>query len=345
MSEPLSPLWELTKAQWRDFFREPGSIFWVFGFPILVMAGVGLAYRDRPPERMRVGLVAGAEGSALGAALESAGARLRVMDAREAAEALRSDEIDLVVSSGGARAVSYRFDPARPRSREARLWANEVLQRSPGSEPALAVEDIPVTRGARYIDFLLPGLIGINLMGGSLWGIGFSVVLMRKRRLLRRFAVTPMRRSHFLLSFIFARLLLLLLEVAAIMLCGELLFGVHLQGSVAQLLLLSAAGSMCFAGLAFVVAARVQSIEAANGWLNLIMMPSWLLSGVFFSYTRFPEIMQPAIRALPMTALNDALRLVINKGGSLASLWSELATLAAWGIACFAISLRTFRWQ
>jgi len=345
MREP-HPLIELTVARLRELVREPGVLFWVFGFPILLSVGLGIAFRNRPPEAVSIAII-GEGASALAPVISGPGLYATSPSADEAALALRKSKVDLVVelASTSSRAT-YRFDPSRAESRHARLVADQALQRHWGRKDALIAEDAAVTeQGARYIDFLMPGLIALNLMSSSMWGIGYAVVDSRARRLMKRFAATPMRRSYYLSSFILARFVLLVVEVVALVVFGRFAFGVEVQGGLLSLAVVSTAGALGFAGLALLVAARPSKVEVASGWMNFVMMPMWLLSGAFFSYQRFPEMLQPFIRALPLTALIDALRGVMTDGLSLAAIGRELAVLAAWGVVSFAIALRWFRWQ
>lgn len=335
------------------FAREPGAIFWVFVFPVLLAVALGTAFRTRPPEDGRVAVVAGGREAAAAQAelTDSPGLVASLLPAAEAAEALRTGKVDLVVAvepgaAAGPARYRYRFDATRPQSRTVRLAVDDVLQRARGRRDAAPVEEDLVTeRGARYVDFLLPGLIGLNLMGSSMWGIGFSLVMSRSRRMLKRLAASPMRRWHYLLAALLSRLAFLFLELAGLVAFGALIFGVEVRGSLVDLTTVAVAGGVAFAGIALLVAARPRSIEVASGWMNFVMLPMWVLSGSFFSYARFPEWLQPAIRALPLTALNDALRAVMNEGASLLAVAPELAVLAAWGAACFALALKLFRWQ
>jgi len=347
------PLLELTRARLLEFVREPEAVFWVFVFPVLLALALGIAFRARPADKARVAVLEGPAAMAdLAARLGTApGLAVSVMPPVEAAAAMRRARVDVVVdlsglAPGGAGDVVYRYDPARAEGRAARLAADDALQRLRGRADPVATRDEEVTQeGARYIDFLIPGLVGLNLMGSGMWGIGFSVVVARTRKLLKRYAATPMRRSHYLASFALSRLVFLGLEVAAVVGFGRLMFGVRVHGALAELAIVALAGAGCFAGLGLLVAARPRTIEAVSGLMNLVMLPMWLLSGTFFSYERFPEAVQPAIRALPLTALNDALRAVVNDGAGLASSAPELAVLALWGIAGFAVAVRIFRWQ
>jgi ABC transporter DrrB family efflux protein len=185
----------------------------------------------------------------------------------------------------------------------------------------------------------------MNLMGGGLFGVGFVLADMRIRKLLKRFLATPMRRSDFLLSVMFSRMIFTVPEVLVLLLFGWLAFDVKNQGSIWALVFLIVFGAASFSGLGLLVASRAKTIETVSGLMNLVMLPMWLLSGVFFSAERFPDMMQPFIQVLPLTALNDALRAVMLEGKSLAELGFELAVLGIWGGLSFAIALKIFRWQ
>lgn len=348
-------LLELTRARILEFVREPEAVFWVFVFPVLMAVALGIAFRSQNGGRTPVALLDAGPPAARAELQERLAASplldVKVLDEEAAALALRKTRVEVIVSveaavAGAPPALTYRFDGARAEGRAARLLVDDVVQRAYGREDTVGArdEDAP-RRGARYIDFLIPGLIGLNLMGSGLWGIGFSVVIARTNKLLKRLAATPMRRGDYLLSIALSRLLFLGLEVAAIAGAGRLLFGVEVAGSIALLGLVSLLGALSFGGIGLLVAARPRTMEAVSGWMNLVQLPMWLLSGTFFSYERFPEFALPFIRALPLTALNDALRGVMNDGLGLAALWLPVAILLAWGLAGFAVAVRIFRWQ
>ena len=219
MPDRPHPFLELTRARVVEFLREPEAVFWVFVFPVLLALALGIAFRSRPAEVARAAVVPGSE-----AARETAerlgrapGVAVRILDLAGAEEALRKGRVDVVLEVSGApppaASVTYRFDPTRPEGRAARLAVDDALQRAAGRADAVPTVERPATEaGSRYIDFLIPGLVGLNLMGSGMWGIGFSVVVARTRKLLKRFAATPMRRSHYLLSFALSRLVFLALE-------------------------------------------------------------------------------------------------------------------------------------
>ena len=359
--KPLHPLVELTLTRLREFIREPEVVFWVFVFPVLLACALGIAFRNTAPEKLRIGVENSGEGAtAIADALErSSDIESVVLSPAEAAQALRGGKVVLVVrvaadaatneSKTGAslsRSFDYRYDPTRPESRTARLLVDDALERALGRADLAQAHDEKVTeQGARYIDFLIPGLIGMNLMGSGMWGLGFVIVNARGRQLLKRFAATPMRRSHYLLSFIFSRLLFMVLEVGVVIGFAWIAFGVAVHGSLLAVLVIAMIGAFTFAGRGLLVAARPQTIEGVSGLMNFVMLPMWLLSGTFFSSSRFPQFLQPFIKALPLTALNDSLRAVINDGAPLLSNWAQLGVMAAWCLISFTLALRTFRWQ
>jgi ABC-type multidrug transport system permease subunit len=342
------PLWELTKTRLREFLREPQALFWVFGFPLLMAIGLGVAFRNRPPDVPRIGVVASERGGAAAvsrALFASERVHAQTFDSVEARRALAAGKVDLVVEWDEQKPV-FRFDPTYERGSFARLVTSDVLQTAAGRRDPLVIAERGASEpGSRYIDFLLPGLIGMNIMGSSMWGVGYNFVLARKRRLLRRYAVTPMRRGHFLLSYFLSRILFLTLELVVMLGFGALVFGTVVRGSYFTLGLLGFLGAAAFAGVSLIVGARVDNTEVANGWMNFIQMPMWVLSGAFFSYERFPEWLHTPIRLLPLSSLVDAIRGVSNAGATLADCAFQIAVLVVWSVVGFAIALRTFRWQ
>ena len=345
MRRPLPPLVELTIARLREFLREPEALFWVFAFPVLLALALGLAFRGKAPEKVPIGV---AEGPRAAATLEALGRSpalvARVYAAGAGREALRTGKISLLVEDDGGPV--YRLDPTRPDARAARTEVDDALQRAAGREdPFLPRETFVEEPGSRYIDFLVPGLLGLNLMGTGMWSLGFSIVNARTKKLLKRLAGTPMRKSEYRLSQMLARLVFLVFEVAILVGFGWAAFGVEVRGSLGALAAVSLVGAACFAGLGLLVSSRAKTVEGVSGLMNLVMLPMWLLSGTFFSWERFPAAVHPYIRALPLTALNDALRAVMTEGRPLAALGLELGVLVVTGAASFVVAVRVFRWQ
>ena len=339
MTEPRSALYELTMARFRMFFREPSAVFWTFGFPIVLSVALGIAFRNRPPEAVRVAVEAGPAADLALAELVSDQVHATVEDAATARKDLRTGRVVLIVVPGQAR--TYVYDDTHPEARLARALVDDRMQRAEGRADPTAVKDERVTEvGARYIDFLIPGLIGLNLMSSSMWGIGYVIVEMRTKKLIHRMLATPMRRGDFLLSFVLMRALFVLFEVPVLLAFGWLAFGVRMVGSPGLVLALSVLGALTFAGLGLLVASRAQNTQTVGGLMNLVMMPMFIGSGVFFSSAKFPDSLQPFVRALPLTALNDALRAVVNEGATFAAVARPMLLLAGWGVVSFAAALR-----
>jgi ABC-2 type transport system permease protein len=335
-------LMELTSIRTKEFIRETEAVFWVFGFPIILALALGFAFRDKPPDRVPVAVL---DQSQLPALQKSKTLIPRVMSEAEGRDALRHGKVSLVVQNTPGGMV-YKFDPTRPESLAARRDADDALQRARGRRDVLpAHEEYVREQGARYIDFLMPGLLGMNLMGTGMWGMGFTIANARMKKLLKRLIATPMRKSDYLLAQFLSRLVFLIVETTVLVAFGWLVFGVRVAGSILLLAIVSIVGGYAFSGIGLLTVSRARTIEAVSGMMNLIMVPMWICSGIFFSYERFPDTIKPFIRALPLTLLNDALRAVINDAAGLAQVAPYLLGLAAWGIVSFAVGLKIFRWQ
>ena len=338
---------ELTLVRLREFVREPEAMIWVFGFPLLLALGLGIAFRNRPPESVRIGVLASVPGG-VAASLDSASglAVERVADDSAGARALRNADVALVVAPAADGGLEYRFDPSRPDGRAARQLADDAIQRGAGREDPLTIRDATISeRGSRYIDFFIPGLLGLNLMGSGVWSIGFAVVTARKQKLLKRLVATPMSRAQYLLSFLLSRLFFLVLEVGALVGFGMLVFGVPQRGSFGTLAVVCLVAALTFSAIGLLVSSRARTVEAVSGLANLVMLPMWIFSGVFFSAANFPQAIQPFIQALPLTATVDALREVMLRGAALPAVAGELALLLVWLVVPFVLALKAFRWR
>jgi ABC-2 type transport system permease protein len=350
-----SQLAQMVFVRLREFVREPEAFFWVFVFPILLAGGLGIAFRNKPAEIVHVAVIEAqpalsATPAMLGPARQllagNAGIDVQTMTVDAAALALRTGKVALIAVRGVDGSIEYRYDPAREESRTARLVFDNALQRAMGRTDASAPSDKLVTeKGARYIDFLIPGLLGMNLLGSGVWGLGFALVDLRRKKLLKRLVATPMSRSQFLASFMISRLVLLCIEVTALVGFGVLAFGVPLRGPLWVLALIAVIGSLCFSGLGLMISSRVKTMEGASGLMNAAMLPMWVLSGVFFASSNFPAVMQPIVKALPLTAVNDALRANMLQGASIGGVLPQLAVIGIWTVLCFTIALRFFDWK
>lgn len=340
---------QLLLARIKELQREPEVIFWVFVFPLLLAFGLGVAFRNKPADVTTVVVVRNVRSaevlSLLERSPEAKAIHADVLDEPAALDKFRLGIYALVIEAS-EKGIEYRYDPARPESVLARTQVDSAVQSAAGRKDVVQTTSVVSSEpGARYIDFLIPGLLGMNLMNSGMWGIGFALVEMRQRKLLKRFVATPMRRGDFLMALTSSRLVLMIIEVGLLLGFGILVFKMRVLGSFVSILLLGTLGAISFGGLGLLTASRAQKIESVSGLINLVMMPMWIFSGVFFSYERFPDIVQPFIKALPLTALNDALRAIILQGASLASQSARITVLLIWGAVSFVLALRWFRWS
>jgi ABC-type multidrug transport system permease subunit len=337
----------LCLARFREFYRESEVVFWGFAFPIILSVGLGIAFRNRPAETLPVAVVSGPRAARAADVLAKAPLlKAEVMAEAESTRALALGRVALVVAPRADGSVEYRLDPSRAESAIARARADDALQRAEGRRDPVpsAVTEVREP-GGRYIDFLIPGIVGMNIMSGGMWGVGFTLVDMRIKRLLKRLVASPMRRSDFLAAHLAMRLVFMVVELSFVLGFGHLAFGVPVRGGLAATFVVGALGALCFGGLGLLVASRARRMETVTGLMNVVMVPMFVLSGIFFSADRFPQVLQPLIRVLPLTALNDALRAVVLEGAHLAALPGPLAVLALWTAVSFAAGLKLFRWS
>jgi ABC-type multidrug transport system permease subunit len=335
-------------VRYREFFREPEAVFWVFVFPVLLTAGLGIAFRNQAPPVTSVAVVGGTPATdSARVALEAAGGiTVQTLTDSAADEALRTGRVSLVVAPDPEGAVEYRYDNDRPEGRTARLQVDAAVQAAAGrSDPVNASERLVSEPGARYVDFVVPGLLGMNLMGSGIWGLGFAIVDSRRKKLLKRLIATPMSRTQYLASFVLSRLTMLIVEVGVLLGFAALVFGVPIRGSLLVLGVVCLLSALAFSALGLLIASRAQTVEGVSGLMNLVMLPMWIFSGVFFSASRFPGPLQPFIQVLPLTAVNDALRATMLEGAGLPRLAPELAVIGGWLAISFFLALRLFRWR
>jgi ABC-type multidrug transport system permease subunit len=337
-----SSLYQLTASRFKLFFREPEAVFWIFIFPVLLAVGLSIAFRNRPADVLQVGATTSQLTQALNA---DKGLTAEIFDEATGRKALALGNI-LLLAVQSQNGVTYEYDDTNPDARTARLIADQAIQRAAGEQPAVQTNNRQVHEtGARYIDFVVPGLLGMNLMSSAIWGLGFSIVEARQKKLLKRLVASPMPRWQYLASFLLSRLLLLVIEVGVFLGFARVAFGVPFRGPVWQLALLTVLASLSFSAVGVLIASRAKTMEAASGLMNLVMLPMWILSGVFFSAGRFPHSIQPVIRALPLTAAIDALRGNMLQGLQLNHLLMPVAVMLAWLLVCFTVALRIFRWR
>ncbi len=337
------PLVQLTLVRYREFVREPEALFWVFAFPILLAVGLGIAFRNRPPEVLKIAAVSPELARSL---RQEPLLDVQEFDWNAAKEALRTGKVALLAVPGPGGAVEYDYDATNPDGRATRLLADRAVQRAAGRvDPVITSDRLTRENGSRYIDFLIPGLLGMNLMGSGIWSMGFAIVDARRKKLLKRLVASPMPRPYYLLSFLFSRISMLVIEVGVLLGFGALIFKVPIRGSFLDLAAICVLGALSFTAIGLLLASRVKTIEAASGLMNVVMMPMWIASGVFFSSQKFPNAVQPLIKILPLTAVIDALRANMLQGANLGQLAPQIAIMSFYLIVGFGLALKLFRWR
>ncbi len=337
-----SSLFQLTMVRFRLVLREPEAVFWIFIFPILLAVGLGIAFRNRPADVLPVGATTPQLVAAMSA---DHGLKATLTDEATGRQKMTTGTIVLLVIQQPAGVV-YRYDDTNPDARAARLLVDRAIQMAAGRHDAVpATNEFVHENGSRYIDFVVPGLLGMNLMGSAMWSLGFAIVEGRQKKLLKRMVASPMPKWQYLTAFLLSRLAMLVIEVVVFLGFARVAFGVPFRGPLWQLGLLCVLTSLVFSALGLLVASRARTMEAVSGLMNLVMLPMWILSGVFFSASRFPAMIQPFVRALPLTAAIDAMRGNMLEGMGLNQMLAPVALLLAWFVAPFAVSLRIFRWK
>ena len=352
------PLLNLYLSRLREFYRQPARIFWVYGFPTVLAVCLGLAFQSRPPESLQVDIVQNSATPEIEKALRAydsyaraerkPGLMLKVEPREEAMKRLQTGKTPLVVEPGTSEAhiVVYHYDPTRPDAASIRAAVDAVIQENRGRKNPVPTEDLTeVKPGSRYIDFLIPGLIGVNTMGGGLWGIGFLLVNFRIAKLLKCIVATPMPRRDFLLALLGARMTFLIPDLAILLLLGTWGFGMPIRGQIWLVVLLDVLGALAFAGIGLLVGSRAQTTEAVSGLMNLVMLPMWDLLGRLLLVRPIPRLHAVSlVQALPLTQLLNALRAVILEGADLVQVFPAMLILAGWAVATFLLALKFFRW-
>jgi ABC-type multidrug transport system permease subunit len=342
------PLYQLTKIRFLEFWREPEAVFWMLLFPVLLAGGLGIAFRNHAPDVIKIAIVETREGSEsiARAVAKNPGLSSIICDQPTADRALATGKVALIVIPQGPGRLLYRFDGTNPDGRSARALTDDTIQRAAGRPDPVRASDQSVTEaGSRYIDFLVPGLLGTNIMGNGIWGVCFPIIDARRKKLLKRMVASPMSRTQFLASFLLSRLLFLVFDISILVGFGHLAFGVPVRGSIATIVLVCVLTALCFSSIGLLISARFSTTEAASGVANAVMMPMWILSGVFFSARRFPDMVQPLLHLLPLTAAVDALRAAMLEGAAVIALRGELAILTLWLLLCFVLAVKLFRWR
>jgi ABC-type multidrug transport system permease subunit len=359
---------QLLVAHFKEIIREPGVIFWGIVFPILMSLGLGVAFTQKQDTTRKIGIVeqTGVIDSILGKyavyqpaesgdsiaytlfianeKLGDATFHFYRMTEDQAIVALRQGKINVIFTDGSGK-PEFRFDPQNPDAQLSYLKLSGMVNggESFGSADTESIQPLTV-KGTRYIDFLIPGLLAMGIMMSTMWGLSYGIIEKRSKKLLRRMIATPMKKSYFLLSYLTVRLVMNFIEAVLLIVFAWLVFGISIQGSIPALILVFIAGNIGFAGLAIFISCRTAKTEIGNGLINVIVMPMMLLSGIFFSYHNFPEIVIPYIRKLPLTLVADGMRSIFIEGAGLVQVAVPVLILTLGGFIFFSLGLRFFRW-
>ncbi len=346
----MASLKEQVKCRWREFRREPSAFFWVIFMPILWMLALGFAFSKPRPESYGIGWVTAPSAGEFSARVEEKlgtdpQIKLRRGSAEDLGVKMKRGEISLIVRAQDAGSFVYQLDSSNPEALRARGYVDDIVQAVGGrQDPVRAETEAVLAEGGRYVDFLIPGLLGLSIMSSSLFGVGMTLVSNRKENLLKRYIATPMPTHDFILSHICGRLMILVAEFTAVMAAGFLIFRFQVYGSWLSYGLFAVLGAGAFTGIALLCASRTRSIAMISGLTNLISLPMMMLSGVFFSKNNFPEWLIKVTNFLPLTALNDGLRKIALEGLPLSALGFEAAVLGFYLVVGSLAAQRLFKW-
>ncbi len=365
-----NPLIQLILVRFREFVREPGVVFWSVIFPVSMAWVLGVAFSKKGELVQTIAVVqndsrrndklreflAGTKAVTDTASGDTTGYLKEIVNEKIGKSIYRFlstswDSAILMVKRGQTAvmikesedSLYYYFDP---KSTEARL--NYLIISSSINDEAFKYETASirplVTAGTRYIDYLVPGLIALGIMNSILWGISYTLIEMRSRKLMRRMIATPMKKSHFLISHFTSRLSLTIIEAFILITFSWFYFRLSVQGSVIALIMMFLAGNICFTGIAVLISSRTSSSNIGNGLINFVSMPMMILSGIFFSYHNFPDFIIPVIQKLPLTILADSIRSIFIEGSGVKDIFPEFIVLSAIGLLFSFLGLRIFKW-
>ena len=364
------PIIQLVLIQFREFYREPGILFWAIVFPIAMAWGLGVAFSHKADQKRDVALIENASqpDTLLRSFLLKYSKEEASSDGKSKLFCVRSgndkmgyttyrfkpttwDDANLLIKQGDVVLIleetngilSYHFDPMNADAQLVYMQLAGFIKAQ--TNTAKVAEIKPLTqKGSRYIDFLIPGLIAMNLMMSTMWGVSYSLIEKRSKKLLRRMVATPMRKTSFLFSQLIARFFLNIIEASIVLTFAYFYFGLTVEGNAVALFVLYLSGMLCFTGIAILVSSRTSNTYVGNGLINAIVMPMMLISGIFFSYHNFPDIVIPYIQAMPLTMLADGIRSVFIEGAGFTQVVMPMSILSVIGIVTFSVGLKVYKW-
>ncbi len=356
-------------ANYKQFVRDRGALFFSFIFPIMFILIFGWAFSDPGVATFDVALVD--EGSPVTAGAIEEGLRQVIIDdnsvfeveageLEKSLDSLRNGDIDAVIvipgdmdSSVDAHSpdnLDVYYDPSQTYNQQIMVpILNEVINQVDriiqGAPVIINLEEHSIqTKELRYIDYLVPGILGMSLMFTGIFG-GVPVIQQRQAGIIRRLGCTPLRRSMLVFGDLVFRMIIVILTAAIIVGVGRLIFDVQMVGNWFSLCGIVILGTLVFSCIGYLIAAFVKTEEGAIPIINAITFPMMFLSGTFFEVTNMPSFIQPVVDVLPLTYVSDALRQIMVDGVPLHSMGIDIAVMVGWTAACLAVTIRFFRWD
>ncbi len=355
----MKQIYYLVTIQLKEFYREPGIIFWAFAFPIAIAGVLGIAFASKEVPETRVAIIstshnanelvlkiekafsnsAGGNSNGLGVIIP------KILEEGDAIKALKRGEVNLLLKEDAQGNLEFSFDPSNANAqRDYLLLSNALLSDANHNQAVSSIRKLD-SKGTRYIDYLVPGMLAMGVMNSCLWGVGWNLIEMRMKKLLRRMSATPMNKLSFVLSFFFTRLVVTTVEVITFLTFTFTVFENAFFGSPLAAVLIFLTGNFAFACIGIFVGSRAQSSQVGNGLVNAFTFPMMVLSGIFFSYKNFPDIVLPVVRHLPLTLMADSLRATFIEGAGVGDALYACVILICIGLGFLTAGLRIFRWS
>ena len=345
----LNTIYQLVTAEFKEFYRNPGILFWALGFPLIIATILGFAFTRKQEVNRNIGVIVTGSNTSIIQTLQS-----KVPDnesytkftfipytLEEAKLAMKRGKINLYIEKK-SKEYRYYFDSNNNESHLTYLLLDRML--SGASTSRVNVIQLQ-SKGDRYIDFLIPGLLSLGIMNSCLWGTAWTLMDMRSKKLLRRLISTPLPKPIFLFSHFLSRSVLSGIEYLLLMTFAYFAFNVEIQGSALGLLILFLSGTFAFSGIAIFASSRASNSQIANGVINAISFPMMMMSGIFFSYHNFPDWATSIIRFFPLTLLADSVRAIFIEGAGLNLVVGPSLILVAVGFLFFGIGLKIYKWD
>lgn len=372
-------MWQLIKANFMELVREPGVLFWGIIFPILMSVGLGAAFSHKADVERKIAVIneniteqkkadstdllntffltkaiandtsdgkpSGFKYTIVNEKMGNTTFVFQMTDWKTAMVWLKRGYVSVVLYEKNSK-IEYHLDPANSDAKLTYIQLSNLLN-DPGKAETIDENSIiPLTaNGTRYIDFLIPGLIAMGIMMSCMWGLSYTIIERRSKKLLRRMVATPMKKSHFLISLITVRVGMNFIESSLLFIFAAFAFDITIQGNLAALLTLFVTGNIAFAGIAIFISSYTSKTEIGNGLINVVVMPMMVLSGVFFSYHNFPDWSIPVIQKMPLTMLADGMRSIFIEGGGFAEVAMPSLIMTITGIVFFGAGLKIFKWH